>query len=152
MNVIDYRSLNPSWYAFHPYVGWGEALCRLAANPGVELHRPADLPCAWAPPVDVLEDKENLYVVAELPGIRKEDLQISLQEGELSLSVERKSSDRKDEVYRSERRYGRFHRTVALPKPVVSEKVQATYKDGVLTVCLPISEAALPRQIQVLAA
>jgi HSP20 family protein len=152
MNMIQYRTFNPSWNAFDPLFGWGDELCQLAANPWTGFQRPATLPCTWTPSVDVLEDKENLYVVAELPGIRKEDLQISLHEGELSISVERKNNERKDEVYRSERQYGRMQRTISLPKPVTVEKVKASYQDGVLTVSLPISEAAQPRQIQVVTA
>lgn len=105
----------------------------------------------WVPALDLYEDRDNLMVKAELPGLNKEAIEISLHDGTLTISGERKSEDRKEEAgaYRSERFFGRFHRTLSLPKAVDGAKVQATYKDGVLTVTLPKAEEAKPRQIQV---
>lgn len=105
----------------------------------------------WGPALDVYEDKESLIVKAELPGMKKEDLEISLHEGALTLSGERKAEPKHEiaETYRSERFVGRFSRTVTLPAPVDADKVKAAYKDGILTVMLPKTEAAKPKQIQV---
>src|SRR5712691_3562012 len=90
----------------------------------------------WLPAVDVVQDKDNLTVKAELPGMKKEDIDISIQDGVLTLSGERKSEQKQEgaEVCRCERFLGRFQRTFALPTAVDSEKVKATYKDGILTV------------------
>jgi HSP20 family protein len=104
----------------------------------------------WSPALDLHEDKDNFTVRAELPGMKKEEIEISLHDGVLSISGERKEEKHEDfGVHRSERFVGRFQRTLALPSAVDADKVKATYTDGILTVTLPKSEAAKPRQIQV---
>jgi len=105
----------------------------------------------WFPAVDVYEDKDNLLVRAELPGMKKEDIEISLHEGFLTLSGERKAEEKQEgsETYRSERWLGRFHRTLSLPCAVVPDKIKATYTDGILTVTLPKAEEAKPKQIAI---
>jgi HSP20 family protein len=105
----------------------------------------------WFPAVDVYEDKDSLQVRAELPGMKKEDIEISLHEGFLTLSGERKGQEKQDgtETYRSERWFGRFHRTISLPCSVEADKIKATYTDGVLTVSLPKAEEAKPKQIPI---
>jgi HSP20 family protein len=105
----------------------------------------------WFPAVDVYEDKDNLLVKAELPGLKKEDIQISLDNGNLTLSGERKQEEKHQDadVYRSERWAGRFHRSVSLPCRVESEKIKATYNEGVLTITLPKAEDAKPKQIPI---
>src|SRR5580658_232930 len=105
----------------------------------------------WFPAVDVYEDKDTLQVKAELAGLKKEDIEISLHDGCLSLSGERKEEKKQEgrEVYRSERWVGRFHRTISLPCRVVADNIQATYNDGVLTVVLPKAEEAKPKQIPI---
>jgi len=105
----------------------------------------------WFPAVDVYEDKDNLLVKAELPGLKKEDIEISLHDGFLTLSGERKGEEKHQEadVYRSERWAGRFHRSIKLPCRVETDKITATYNEGVLTVNLPKAEEAKPKQIPV---
>lgn len=105
----------------------------------------------WVPAIDLYEDKDNLVVKAELPGMKKENIDISLHEGLLTISGERKEEKKvgSGEAYRSERFVGRFHRTFSLPTQVNPDKIMATYKDGVLTVVLPKSEEAKPKQIPV---
>ena len=105
----------------------------------------------WQPAVDLYEDKDNVVVKAELPGLKKEDIDISLHEGFLTVSGERKAEQKFEsaESYRSERFLGRFNRTISLPTKVVADKINATYKDGVLTVTLPKAEEAKPKQIPV---
>ncbi len=105
----------------------------------------------WNPAVDLFEDKENLTVKVELPGLKVEDINISLNEGTLSISGERKSEEKfaNAETYRAERFVGHFQRSVVLPTPVKADQVKAQYTDGVLTVTLPKTEAAKPKQIQV---
>lgn len=105
----------------------------------------------WLPAVDVLEDKDKLNVKAELPGFKREELDVTVHENNLILSGERKSDEerRDGEFYRSERFYGRFHRVIGLPSSVEVDKIQAKYNDGVLTVTLPKSEHARGKQIEV---
>jgi len=97
------------------------------------------------------EDKDNVYVRVELPGMKKEEIDLSLHEGSLSISGERKTEaeHQEGEVYRAERFFGRFQRTVGLPTPVQTDKVKAQYQDGVLTVTLPKAEEAKPKHIDV---
>jgi HSP20 family protein len=105
----------------------------------------------WNPAVDIYEDKDKYVVNAELPGMRREDIDVSLDGNTLTISGERKQEEEKKEGenYRSERYFGRFQRCVTLPSGVDANKIQASYKDGVLTVTLPKSEEAKPKQIQV---
>jgi HSP20 family protein len=105
----------------------------------------------WLPPLDLHEDRDQLVLKAELPGMKKEDIDISLQGDVLTLSGERKEEEAysKAETHRSERFLGRFQRTLTLPYAVNSAKVQASYKDGILTVTLPKAEEAKAKQIEV---
>ena len=104
----------------------------------------------WSPALDLHEDKDNFFIRAELPGMKKEEIEISLHDGVLTLAGERKQEKHEDtEIHRSERFVGRFQRTLTLPAAVDAEKVKATYQDGVLTVTLPKAEAVKPKQIQV---
>lgn len=105
----------------------------------------------WAPALDLYEDKENLVVKLEVPGMKREAFEIGLHEGVLSISGERKFEDKLQKAtgYRTERFEGRFQRSIALPKAVEGDKVRAAYKDGILTVTLPIAAQARPKQIVV---
>ena len=105
----------------------------------------------WAPALDVYEDRENLVVTLEVPGLKKEAFEINLHDGVLSIAGERRFDERKPKAagYRSERFEGRFQRSVTLPKAVQADKVHAAYKDGILTVTLPIAAEARPKQITV---
>jgi len=113
--------------------------------------RDAGLFSGWSPVLDVYQDKDHVYVKAELPGMKKEEIDISLQDGVLVISGERKHEEEKTEgeTFRSERYFGRFHRSVTLPTTVNAGKVKATYKDGILTVTLPKAEEAKAKQIEV---
>lgn len=105
----------------------------------------------WAPALDVYEDKESLIVKLEVPGMKKEDFVIALNDGVLSVSGERRFEERRrtSSGYRAERAEGRFQRSVVLPKTVQSDQVKATYKEGILTIVLPVAEEARPKQIAV---
>lgn len=105
----------------------------------------------WSPTVDIEEDNKNYLVKAELPGILKDDIIISVRGNLITLSGERKhTSETKTKTFhRIERSYGRFSRTIALPADVDSDKVKATYKDGILTVTLSKLESTKPKEIEV---
>lgn len=113
--------------------------------------RDSGLFSGWSPALDLFDEKDEFVVQVELPGLKKEDIAISLQEGVLTISGERKTeSDVKSgKTFRSERYFGKFQRSVTLPSQVDSQKVGAAYKDGVLTVTLAKSEEAKPRRIEV---
>jgi HSP20 family protein len=106
----------------------------------------------WAPPVDIYQNGDHEVVLrAELPGMTREDIDITVDNGTLTIRGEKKfSSEVKEESFhRIERRYGSFSRSFSLPQTVDTGKVGAEYKDGVLTVRLPLREEAKPRQIKV---
>jgi len=105
----------------------------------------------WAPALDLYEDKDNLVVKLEVPGMKKEEFEIGLHDGVLSISGERRFEEKLQKAagYRAERFEGRFQPSVTLPKAVEGDKVKAAYRDGVLTVTLPIAAGARPKQILV---
>lgn len=105
----------------------------------------------WYPPVDIHEDAENIYLKAEVPGMKKEDISITLNNNVLTLKGEKKQEkETKEENYhRVERYYGSFVRSFTLPGGVDSVKVSAAYRDGVLTLTLPKKEESKPKKIEV---
>ena len=106
----------------------------------------------WAPPVDIYQNGDHEVVLkAELPDMTREDIDITVDNGTLTIRGEKKlSSDvREEQFHRIERRYGSFARSFSLPQTVDTSKVGAEYKNGVLTVRLPLREEAKPRQIKV---
>ena len=105
----------------------------------------------WYPPVDVTEDKEKYVLKADLPGLKKEDIRISLEDGVLSVEGERKfESEQKDKnFHRVERSYGRFVRSVNLGTAVDESKIRANYKDGVLEIIAPKVERAKAKTIDI---
>ena len=105
----------------------------------------------WVPALDVLEEKDSYVVHVELPGINKEDVKLSLEQGALTITGERKRETKNEtvEAYHLERFQGRFQRTIRLPESIAADQVKAQYKDGVLTVTLPKREEAKPRQIDI---
>jgi HSP20 family protein len=105
----------------------------------------------WIPSIDVCENKDNVIIKADLPGLKKEEIELSVQEDHLVLKGEKKkdSEVKEENYYKSERFYGSFVRTVPLPSPVDSGKADAKYQDGVLTVTLPKKEEAKPKQIAI---
>jgi HSP20 family protein len=124
---------------------------RLFESPLTELTRTSQLLSGWNPALDVYEERDHFTVKAELPGMKKEDIEVSFHDGSLSISGERKTETKHEdaEVYRSERFFGRFQRTVSLPAAVAADQVKAAYKDGVLTITLPKTEEAKPKHIDV---
>jgi HSP20 family protein len=115
------------------------------------LDRTGQLFTGWSPALDLYESGDHFVVVVELPGMRKEDIEISLHDGALTISGERKreKSSNGETAQRTERYVGTFRRSVALPSRVDPSKVSATYQDGILKVTLPKTEEAKPKQIQV---
>jgi HSP20 family protein len=106
----------------------------------------------WVPPVDIYQNGDHeLVLTTELPDMTREDIDITVDNGTLTIKGEKKlSSDVKEEQFRRiERRYGAFSRSFSLPQTVDAYKVSAEYKNGLLTVRLPLREEAKPRSIKV---
>ncbi len=105
----------------------------------------------WLPPVDIVDNGSEIVIEAELPGMKKEDIDIRVENNVLTLHGQRKREheEKTKDFFRSERVYGSFTRSFTLPATVAVDKIDATYKDGVLRVVLPKVEEAKPRQIAV---
>ncbi len=106
----------------------------------------------WEPAVDISETATEYLVKAELPGVAKDDVKLSVENGMLTLSGERrfeKSADKDAKQHRVERYYGTYSRSFSLPDDVQAEQISADYKDGVLSVHLPKAEAKKSRKVEV---
>lgn len=146
------RFSQPSFQSVNdPFEAFTQEIDRLFALPNYVAARNQGGSPLRAPAVDVHEDKTNVYVTAELPGLTKEAIEIAFDDDVLTISGERKLEQPVDTsaVTRQERYHGRFERRLAIERNVDSEQIKASYKDGVLTVTLPKKEEAKPRQIPV---
>ena len=105
----------------------------------------------WAPPVDIYENGDSLVLKAEVPGVDPKDVEVRVEDNTLYLKGERKfEKEVKDDKYhRVERSYGTFTRSFSLPNSIDAEKVQADYKDGILTLTMPKREEAKPKTIKI---
>ena len=107
---------------------------------GEEGHR------AWLPPVDIFQDQDNLVVRAEVPGVDKDNIDVRVENGVLTLQGDRKTETDLDDknAFRRERIFGRFARSFTLPTTVDATRITAKYRDGLLEIVLPKAEAAKP--------
>ncbi|HYL54806.1 MAG TPA: Hsp20/alpha crystallin family protein [Gemmatimonadales bacterium] len=106
---------------------------------------------SWVPPVDIFEQPDAIRITTEVPGVKPEDVKISLENNVLTIhgSKDQVSQERTERVHRYERTYGSFERSFTLPTTVDAANIKASYENGVLTVTLPKVEKAKPRQIEV---
>jgi len=106
---------------------------------------------AWIPPVDIVEEGDRLIFMAELPGVAREDIEVKVENGTLTLRGEkrREKETGTESAHRIERLYGGFHRSFTLPTSVDTENIQARYKDGILELILPKAAEARPRRITI---
>jgi HSP20 family protein len=109
---------------------------------------------AWSPAVDIYEDGDTLVFEADLPGVRKDDIDIRVENSTLTLEGERRQEHEvKDEQFhRVERSYGKFLRSFTLPAGIDADKIRAEVRDGLLRVTLPKAEDAKPKRVKILAA
>ena len=141
-----------AWSPFRQLNRLHDEINRLFESPfGAGLAPAAPFFEGWVPAIDVSEDKDNVFVRAELPGMKKEDIAVSVSGDMLNISGERKEeSESKDaQSYRSERYFGHFERSIPLPVAIKADNIHASYKDGVLTVTCPKAEEAKRKQIEV---
>jgi HSP20 family protein len=106
---------------------------------------------AWAPALDISERKDAYLVTVELPGVEADDLEITLEDGLLTIQGQRHSTQDSSEqqFHRVERRYGAFRRAITLPAQVQAEQIEASFENGVLQIVVPKMEEAKPKRIQV---
>ena len=108
---------------------------------------------SWVPPMDVEDDEDLIRVSFEIPGVNRDDVTVTVENGVLTVAgekrLERTSGDEKSGPYSVERRYGRFERSLSLPQSVDTDKVSAQYENGVLTLELPKSSESRKRKIAI---
>ena len=151
MNIIRYQTPRMmAWPTFDRWSNLRDELDSLFELPLTGLAGQSQLFSGWSPALDLYQNTDNVVAVLELPGMRKEDIEISLHDGTLTIGGERKSSSANGEqAERTERYVGSFRRSITLPARVDANKVSATYRDGILTVTLPKAEEAKPKRIEV---
>jgi HSP20 family protein len=106
---------------------------------------------AWAPALDIAERNDAYVVTVEVPGIKPEELDITIENGALTISGERRfeTESKEQQFHRIERRYGAFRRSITLPNRVKADAVEASFEDGLLQVVVPKAEEAKPKRIEV---
>jgi HSP20 family protein len=152
MKLIRYQAPNSTpWPALDRWSNLRDELNSFFDMPSWSYFGRADQHfTGWSPALDLYETGDHFVAVVELPGMRKDDIDISLHDGTLTISGERKRDNNNGETaQRTERYVGTFRRSIALPTRVDANKVSATYQDGILKVTLPKAEEAKPKQIQV---
>jgi HSP20 family protein len=123
----------------------------LAHALGLHAQQGSATATAWAPALDISERKDAYLVTVELPGLKPEDLDITMEDGLLTIQGERHftSESSEQQFHRVERSYGAFRRSITLPAHVMAEGIQASFEDGVLQILVPKMEEAKPKRIQV---
>jgi HSP20 family protein len=143
-----------TWSPFRDLVNMQQEVGRLFNGLFADTDGNGNFVASWSPRADVSESSEAYIIKAELPGVNKNDVKITLRENVLTIKGEKKQEkEEKDKnFHRIERSYGSFQRSFSLPSGVNSDKIGAAYKDGVLTITLPKAEGAKPKEIEVKAA
>jgi len=141
------------WRPTHDLTSMRDEMNRLFDSffSGLPERRKGLLEGEWAPSIDVAETDEEIVVTAELPGVKQEEVDISIADSVLTLKGEKKEEKEVKEknYHRIERSYGSFQRSISLPTGVEASKAKATYKDGILRVTVPKVEEAKPKQIKI---
>ena len=129
----------------------GPMLARALGRYGQRQGAAADSTLAWAPALDIAEAKDAYLVTVELPGVKLDDLEITLEDGLLTIQGERQftSESSEEQYHRVERSSGAFRRSITLPAHVEADAVEASMEDGVLRILVPKAEDAKPKRIQV---
>ena len=134
------------------FVGISNRLGRLLNDGllGAEWQSPDGATTAWVPPVDIFEEDHAIRIMAEIPGVRPEDVKLTVENNVLTIqgSKQQVAQERTDRVHRYERTYGAFERSFTLPTTVDPQIIKASYEVGVLTILLPKVEKAKPREIK----
>lgn len=140
-----------TWSPFRDLLNMQKELGRVFDGLFTDYDTEGSFAATWAPRVDVVERKDSYVIKAELPGVDKNDVKITLQENVLTIRGEKKQEkeEKDSNMHRIERSYGAFERSFSLPTNVKGEKIDASYKDGILAITLPKVEEAKPKEIEV---
>ena len=152
MSIIRYQTSTPTmWPTLNRWSNLRDEIDTLfdLSLPALSSGQ-AQLFNGWTPALDLYQDNDKVVAVVELPGMQKDQIELSLQDGILTISGERKEENANgDKAARTERFSGKFRRSISLPTRVDANAVSASYKEGILTVTLPKAEEAKPKQIKV---
>lgn len=140
-----------TWTPFRDLMNMQREIGRVFDSLFTDVEGDGNFAMQWTPRVDVMEHADSFVIKAELPGVNRNDVKITLHESILTIKGEKKQEkEEKDNgSHRVERSYGSFERSFTLPTGVKNDKIDATYKDGVLVITLPKVEAAKPKEIEV---
>jgi HSP20 family protein len=143
-------TVNP-WSSYREFDEMRNEMLRFFGWPSSRGESEGFFESLWRPAVDIVQEGDRYVVKADLPGMKKDEIEITLNGDTLTISGEKKKeSETKEDGYsRSERYYGRFSRSLALPSAVDAGKIEAAYKDGVLSLTIPKPEEARPKQIKI---
>ncbi len=149
MALIRWQPRSDVWDPFASLADIQEEMNRLFDASFRRAGSPSE--AAFGFPLDVVEEKDHLVVRANLPGLSKDDVSVTLHDGYLTIKGEKKveATSKDANWFRQERAYGAFGRTVELPVAVDAKRIEAQFRDGVLTVTLPKAEEAKPKQIEI---
>ncbi len=139
------------WEPFSELVSLRDAMDRLFEESFVRPGRLLGAPAAGSVPLDIYQQDGNVVVKASIPGVKPEDIDVTVVGDMLTIKGETRMEKevREENAVRRERRFGAFSRSVTLPTPVDTSKANATYENGVLTLTLPVAEEARPKEIKV---
>ena len=145
-----------SWELFEDLRSAQDEMLRMSGMPGHRLSPPGQGPDAagaraWAPAVDISEREDAYLVAAELPGVGIEDLEITFEDGLLTIQGQRHAAEQSagEKIHRAERRYGAFRRSITLPSHVMADAIEASAQDGVLRILVPKAAEVQARRIHV---
>jgi len=105
----------------------------------------------WSPLTDIKEDENKYSLHLDLPGVKKEDVKITFNNGQIAISGERnfEKEENNSKYHRVERAFGKYYRAFSLPEKIMEDKIEAEFKDGILNISIPKAEEAKPKQIEV---
>lgn len=140
------------WEPFRDLLTLQDRMSHVFNDPFARFTFPMESAKGWLPPVDIHEENDKIVLRAEIPGINREDIELSVENGTLTLRGEKKQEKQveSENGFRQERFYGSFARSFVLPSLIDSDRIQATYRDGVLEVVVPKAEEAKPKKIKIL--
>ncbi len=140
-----------SWSPYRDLLNMQREIGRVFDNLFSDYDSESSFVAQWVPRVDVVENKDAFMIKAELPGIDKSNVKITLHDNILTIRGDKKQENEEKgiNVHRIERSFGTFERAFSLPTTVKSDKIDASFKDGVLTITLPKVEEAKPKEIEV---
>lgn len=142
------------WEPFRDLLTLSDRMNRMFNDPAFRVMTPAEPVSGWFPPVDIHEESDRIVLRAEIPGVRADDIDVSVENNTITLRGEKKQEEEvdTDNAYRLERYYGSFSRSFVLSTKINPEQIKATCKDGVLEVVVPKAEEVKPKKIKILGA